>query len=372
MNIKDFGVEIWMNTHENDCKYNLSETCANPMTTDELLELSGKKDELLDEILNIKLDYGEITGSIRLKTALCSLYDNITPDNITIAHGAIGANSLALMSIVEPQDHVIAFIPTYQQHYSLPESIGADITLLRLREEYGWQPDMDEFKAALRPNTKVICINNPNNPTGSNLSESVLKEIIDTARKHDIYIFCDEAYRGLNHYGDSFGPSVADLYEKGVVTGSMSKTFALAGLRLGWIAGPSEVIADINRHRDYHIISVGKIDDLMSAIAVENCNAVLERNLHICRENIAFLDKWVSAEPHISFVKPSASTTAFLKFDLNMTSEELCLRLKQEAGVLFVPGSAFTFDDHLRIGFGNDSKTIQNGLSAFSDWLKQF
>lgn len=371
MDIKDFHVETWLNIYENDCKYNLSETFPHPLTVGGLLDLTGRRDELTNELMNISLDYGEIIGSERLRRAISELYNDVSDDRITIAHGAIGANSMVLMSIVRPGDHVVATAPSYQQLYSLPEALGADVTLLRLREENGWMLDIDELRAAVTDNTRLICLNNPNNPTGSVMSVDMMREIADIAREHGAYIFCDEAYRGLAHEGDFFTPSFIDIYDKAIVTGGVSKTFALAGLRLGWAAGPREIIDDINRHRDYHIISVGKIDELLAAIAIENRNAVLSRNVEICRENLAVIDKWIADEPHVSYVKPDFATTCFVKFDFDMSSTELCHRLREEAGVLFVPGCAFESDDHFRLGFGNPKAEIESGLAAFSEWMKK-
>lgn len=371
MDIKDFHVETWLNIYENDCKYNLSETFPHPLTVGGLLDLTGRRDELTNELMNISLDYGEIIGSERLRRAISELYDDVSDDRITIAHGAIGANSMVLMSIVRPGDHVVATAPSYQQLYSLPEALGADVTLLRLHEEDGWMLDIDELRAAVTDDTRLICLNNPNNPTGSVMPVDMMREIADIAREHDAYIFCDEAYRGLAHEGDFFTPSFIDIYDKAIVAGGVSKTFALAGLRLGWAAGPREIIDDINRHRDYHIISVGKIDELLAAIAIENRDAVLSRNVEICRENLAVIDKWIADEPHVSYVKPDFATTCFVKFDFDMSSTKLCHRLREEAGVLFVPGCAFECDDHFRLGFGNPKAEIKAGLAAFSEWMKK-
>lgn len=376
MDIKDFHVEAWLNLYENDCKYNLSETFPHPLTVGGLLDITGRRDELAEEIMNISLDYGEIVGSERLRRAISELYKNVPADRITIAHGAIGANSLVLNTIVRPGDHVVSITPSYQQLYSLPEALGADITLLKLREENGWMLDLNELREAVTDKTRVICLNNPDNPTGAVMPIEMMLEIAEIADQHGAYIFCDEAYRGLSHSGSAeddsfFAPSFIDIYDKAIVTGGMSKTFALAGLRLGWAAGPKDIIDDINRHRDYHIISVGKIDELLAAVAIENRNAVLSRNVEICRENLAVIDSWISGEKHVSYVKPEAATTCFVKFNFDMTSTELCHRLREEAGVLFVPGCAFESDDHFRLGFGNPKAEIESGLAAFSDWMKK-
>lgn len=372
MKIKDFGVEIWMGLYENDCDYNLAETCVESLTVNQLLDFTDERDEIIDEILNMKLTYGAIEGTDRLRKGICGLYKSKDIENISITHGAIGANALTIMTLVEPGDRVISVLPTYQQHYSIPESIGADVKILKLRPENNFLPDLDELRSFVNDNTKLICINNPNNPTGALMDEDFLKEIVEIAKSVDAYVLSDEAYRGLNHEGDSFSVSIADLYEKGISTGSMSKTFSLAGIRIGWVAGPKDFIKGICKQRDYHIISCGMIDDRLATIAIENKDKIINRNLKIVRKNKKVLDEWVQKEPLISYVKPKGGTTAFLKYDIDITSEELCLNLLKEKSVMLLPGSALDMEGFLRIGFANTPSIIEEGLEKFSDFLEQF
>ncbi len=164
MKIKPFGVEIWMNQYETQCAYNLAETCVESLTVAQLLDIAGKRDAILGELLPLKLTYGAIEGSERLRGNVAALYARQKAENVTITHGAIGANALVYATLVEPGDRVIAVVPTYQQHYSIPESLGADLQIHRLREENGFLPDLDAIERLLTPNTKLIAINNPNNP----------------------------------------------------------------------------------------------------------------------------------------------------------------------------------------------------------------
>ena len=375
MKIADFGVEMWLNENEENARYHLSETCAKPFQVKELLQLAAKNEnnygKYMESIAEMTLDYGYITGSQRLKEAIAGMYRTLSPENITAAHGGIGANALLLMTLIEPGDHIIAFLPTYQQLYSMPESIGAQVDLIQLKEEDGWQIDPDAVKSLICSRTKPICLNNPNNPTGTLIPEETMARIVEIAREHDLYLICDEAYRGLSYEGDYLAPSVADLYEKGVATGSMSKSFSLPGIRFGWVAGPAGLIADINRHRDYHVISIGKLDDFFACVALENREAIFERNRSFCLKNLELVKRWAASEPRFSFVEPSSSTTCFVRFDLDLDSVALCRRLHEEKGTLLVPGRFFGYDDHFRLGFGNDTPVIENGLAAFSDWLRE-
>ena len=373
MKIRDFGVEMWMNAYETRCRWNLAETCVASLSVGELLELSGRKEAVMEEFSATRLTYGDIEGSPRLRKAIAGLYRSVSPEDITVTNGAIGANALTMLTLVEPGDRVISVLPTYQQHYSIPESIGAQVGILRLREENGWLPDLDELRELVRKaggKVKLININNPNNPTGSVMGEALLREIAEIAREAGAWLLCDEVYRGLAHQlEDPYGPSVADLYEKGISTGSMSKVYSLAGLRLGWIAGNRELWEMLSRQRDYHIISVGRLDDLLAAVALESREAIARRNLAICRENAAILDAFVGSCPRLSYVKPQGGTTAFLKYDLPMESADLCRKLQEETGVMLLPGSALDVEGYLRIGYCNATPVLQAGLPLFGEWL---
>ena len=369
MKIKPFGVEIWMNEFENDCTYNLAETCVASLTIEELLEMSGKNDSVMSDLLPMKMTYGAIQGSDRLRDAICTMYAKQTRDNIVVTHGAIGANALVHETLVEPGDHVISVRPTYQQHYSIPESYGAEVDILHLRPENGFLPDLTEFAAMVRPQTKLIVLNNPNNPTGALMEAGYLDQFVDIARQSQAYVLCDEVYRGTNQTGDGFAPAMADVYEKGISVAGMSKTFSLAGLRLGWIAGPPEVLEAVSIHRDYNTISVGMLDDYFAAMALEAKDKILARSQRITRGNLAILDAWVAQEPSISYVKPKAGTTALLKYDFDMPSREFCIQLLKQTGVMFTPGSVMHMEGWLRVGYANDPGILRAGLAKVSAFL---
>ncbi len=372
MKIKDFGVEIWMNAYENSCTLNLAETCVESITVKEVLEMAGDKGEFYSSLLNLKLTYGDIEGSTGLLDAICSLYENQSHKNISVTHGAIGANGLTFLTLVERGDKVISVLPTYQQHYSIPESIEADTHILRLTPENGWLPDLEKLAEMATANTKLICINNPNNPSGSVMDKEYLLKIVEIARKCDAYLLCDEAYRGLTHTGESFTESVADLYEKGISTASMSKTFSAAGVRLGWIAGPCEFIEKVSKQRDYHVISVSGLDDKMATLILQNKDKMLKRNLEICNTNAKILKDFVDNEELIDYVPPKGGTTAFLKYNFDMKSKDLCIDLLNETGVLLLPGSALDVEGYLRIGYCNNTQIIKDGLAKFKVYLNKY
>ena len=370
MFIEPFEVEIWMNEWETRCTYNLAETCVASITINELLALSGRDEADLYEILSMKLTYGDIEGSDRLRAAISKLYANTAIADITITHGTIAANMLVHKGLVERGDHVVSIIPTYQQHYSIPRSIEANVATLSLEASDGFLPDLDRLRSMVTLETKLIALTNPNNPTGALIERPMLEAIAEVADSVGAYLLCDEVYRGTGQVGDGMVPSIVDIYHRGISTAGMSKVFSLAGLRVGWVVAPKELTEKIMIHRDYDTISVGMINDHFAAIALENASKVLARSQAITRENLAILDSWITNEPRVDWVKPRAGTTAMLKLDIPMSSREFCIDLLEKTGVMLTPGDAFDMEGYVRIGYANEREILEAGLSEMSAYLK--
>jgi aspartate/methionine/tyrosine aminotransferase len=368
MKIDTFLVEKWLNTYEHDVEINCAETCVDPFTVGEFLTLMGREN-FFQELWDTQLTYGYIPGSLDLRKGIANLYTGLGPENILVTGGAIGANFLVLYSLVEPGDTIISVFPAYQQLYSVAKSFGADVRLIRLRMEDGWLPDTDELRGLIDEKTKLVVINNPNNPTGSLIKDERLKEICEIAGEAGAYLLSDESYRGVYIDPDDTVSSVVELYENGIATGSFSKPFSLTGLRLGWIAANRSIIEECELRRDYTTISNGMIADAMAALAMENVDRIYERNREIVKTNYKILSDWVENEPLIEWVPPSASTVAFLEHKLGITSEELCLRLMREKDVLLVPGTCFEMEGFLRIGWGGETEVLKEGLSRFKEFL---
>jgi aspartate/methionine/tyrosine aminotransferase len=246
------------------------------------------------------------------------------------------------------------------------------VRVVRLREQDGYLPDVEAIRAAADERTTLIVLNNPNNPTGALIDEPLLREIVSVARDHDAWLFCDEVYRRLEHEPGTTAPSVADLYEKGVSSGSMSKSYSLAGLRTGWVAGPAEVVQRCLDVRDYTTISAGVLDDALAAVALEHMDAVLERSLAIVRGNLAVVDDWIAEEPHLRYVRPRAGTIALVSYDLDASSEEFCQGLFDFNGAFVMPGIAFGEEHAFRLGYAGASDVLRGGLAAMSDYLRTF
>ena len=370
MKIKPFAVEEWMNAWEVGAKYNIAETCVDSISMNELFELTGEdKTEFLNRLCARRLSYGDIEGLPEFRKGVCGLYKTLNIENIVPTHGASGANHHVFYSLISPGDRVVSIMPTYQQLYSIPESYGADVQILHLSKENNYLPDLEKLRRLVTPKTKMICINNPNNPTGALMSEQMLREIVEIARSADAWILCDEVYRHLSQE-DGWCPSIVDLYEKGISVSSMSKVFSLAGLRLGWIATHDmSVVKSCLSHRDYNLVSCGVFDEMLAAAALKHRDKLLERSRKIVRENLQILDDWVSSEPHVSYVKPKAGTTALVYYDLYISSYEFCEEMYKKTGAFVTPGDCFEVPHSMRIGYAYGKQDLIDGLKAISEYI---
>lgn len=369
MKVDEFLVERWMNQYEHDVKYNLAETCVDPFTLAEFLDFVGRPD-FFEEFQHKQLTYGYIEGNPLLREGIADLYADVNPKNVLVTGGAIEANFNSFYSLVEPGDTVICVAPTYQQLFSVPKGFGANIKILDLKPENRWLPDLEQLKEHVDNKTKMIVLNNPNNPCGSLIDEPTLRAICDLAEDVSAYVHSDEAYRGLYIDSKSKVPSVVDIYDKGIAVGSFSKPFSLTGLRLGWITANEETVYQFMLRRDYTTISKSMLDEALAAEAMPHIEKILERNNKIVRENWKMLDDWISKEPLLDWIRPTAGSVAFIEHHIDMKASELCLKLIKEKSTFLVPGDCFNHPQYIRIGYGNNKKLLSDGLEQVSDYLE--
>ena len=364
MKLPRFGVEEWLNSHEREAVYDIAGVSIEALTLQELFELIRESEtSFYQELLAKKLNYGWIEGSPEFKKAVSQLYESVTENQILQTNGATGANMLVLYGLIEPGDHVISLYPTYQQLYDIPKSLGADVDLWQVREENKWLPDLAELRQLIRSNTKMICINNANNPTGAVMDDDYLRELVAIARSCGAYILADEVYRPFT---DTKVSSIIDLYEKGISVNSLSKTFSLPGIRVGWVAACDEVTDILSDYRDYTMICAGVFDDMVASLALKHKDVILERNRKIIRQNLEILDKWIKKEKKASYIRPAEVPTSFVKLKVDCPIEEFCLTLLKDYGVLLVPGNRFDREGYVRLGYSCKKETLEKGLELLS------
>ena len=368
MEIKPFKVEEWMNEYEKEAVYDIAGTCVKNFSLSELFSFCGVDErDFMHNLSQKTLTYLNISGSDEYKNGICSLYKTLKPENVLSTVGAAGANHLVFYSLIEPGDEVVSVVPTYQQLYSIPESFGAMVKILRLRPENDFLPDLEEFAALVTPKTRLICLNNPNNPTGALIDDDLLKKISNIAEKNDAYVLCDEVYRGLEE--NSVSSSIVDIYEKGISTGSMSKTFSLAGVRAGWVATKDKkALASLFSHREYSLICCSVLDEAISALALENAGKIINRNKKILAENREILNNWLSAQNNYYCCAPKAGTTALLYYKKDVSSKVFCDRLSKQKGVFTTPGFCFELENCFRIGYGCEKSLLKRGLELLNEF----
>jgi len=276
--------------------------------------------------------------------------------------------------------------PTYQQLYTVPESLGAEVSLWKLRKGKKYIPDVEDLKKLVKPNTKMIIINNPNNPTGATTPKSVLQALVDFARDRDIIILSDEVYRPLFHgispVSGEFPPSLISMgYSKTIITGSMSKAYSLAGIRIGWIASRDRtIIEQIASARHYTTISVSQLDDQVAtyALSASVLHALLGRNIKLAKTNVELLEAFVDENSEFcSWVKPTGGTTAFIRFEEDgqaVDDVEFCVDVIKKTKVMIVPGSKCfgkEFRGFVRIGFVCETDVLKEGLERLGVYVKE-
>ncbi len=363
-----------MTAWETKTPYDIAESGIFPMTVRELLDFepAAERERILARLLDLRLGYSEAPGTFELRSAIAATYRDTRPEEILVTTGAIEANFLLFNVLLEPGDHVVAVHPAYQQLYSVPRAIGCDVALWELRPEKGFRFDLDELERLVTPRTRLIVINTPHNPTGAMLSAEDLRRIDRLACSVGARVLCDEAYRWLEiPGGEPLAPPLRNLGGVGISVGTLSKPFGLPGLRIGWIAGPVDLVARCWAVRDYVSLSPGKLNDALAVLALKHRERIVERTQAIVARNLEAAGAWVAEHAGVvSWKPPRGGLLALLRYELDMTSLDLANHLAEKYGVMLAPGSAFGIENHLRIGIGQEPETFAEGLRRTAACLK--
>ena len=318
------------------------------------------------------IDYGFTKGSESLRKKVSNLYNNIDPEQILITTGTAEANLLVLLSLIEPGSEVVVIGPTYMQCVNFSLSMGAKIRFCILREEEEYRFNPDELKRQVSKQTDLIICVNPNNPTGSILSENDMKTICQIAESIDAWILCDGALRGLEIEG-VFASSPISYYEKGIATGSLSK-LGLSGIRIGWIVAKKEFVDECWSYKDYTTLSHSGIGEYFAEIALQKANfsRFLKRSRDIIMSHSKILAEWINQNRKwVSWVPSRAGHTAFLNYRLDLSTQDFCERLLNEEGVLVSPGDFFKTPNHLRLRYSASEEDLREGLKRLGVFIER-
>jgi len=369
-----FELEQWMNKHELNVKYDIAESGIAPLSIKELLDYENNA-TAINTITNLPIGYNDSRGAISLREEIAKTYSACGSENILITIGAIEANYLIFQVLLNRGDHVIAQYPSYQQLYTVPETMGCDVSYWRCSDDNGFKFDLDQLKTLIRPDTKLIIINTPHNPTGAILTKQEMIEVYKMAEAVGSFVLSDEAYRWLHVPGSAyeFEPGF-NLGPAAISTGTMSKPFGLAGLRIGWIAAQPDLIEKCRSMRHYVSLCPGRIDDTLAVIAFRNKDKIFKRNEQIITENLSALKEWVDRSEILSYHLPAAGLLCMLRYNLDLPSIQLSDRLAEQYSVLLAPGSVVGLEGYFRLGFGQHPHIFKKGIEiadkCFSDLLK--
>jgi aspartate/methionine/tyrosine aminotransferase len=368
MRIPKFQLEEFWKKYEFVAPYNLSPSDMESWSQKEIVALADPETRSLWE--NLHLGYTESPGLPLLRAEIAKLYTSIKQQQILTTAGAEDGIFCTLHALLSPNDHVIVITPCYQSLQTIPEMIGADVTNITLHPERNWQLDIRDLQAVFRPNTKMIILNCPHNPTGMLLKREVFQKMISLAKASGAYIVVDEVYRYLELDESKRLPAIADAYEKGVSLNVMTKSFGLAGLRIGWVAcQDEEMVQKIGSFKLYTSICNSAPSEILAVMALRAKDIILKRNRSILLHNVEILDAFFKKNASlVRWSRPESGSVAFVELILPIPIEQFQKQLVEKEGVLILPGTLFNVSGNFfRIGFGR--KNMADVLQRFERFL---
>ena len=352
MKIAPFTIEQYFARYEFTTPYLLCASDCETITVAELLALAGRD---LTELGPLRLGYTESQGNLAFRTAVSRLYPAIHPDTIVELGAPEEGIYLAMRALLEPGDHVIALTPAYDSLINLAEHISGHVSKWWLQATPdGWQLDLAELERLITPETRLIIVNFPHNPTGFLPTQAEFEAIMTLARQHNIWLFCDEMYRGLELQAEDQLPSAAELYDRAVVLSGLSKTYGLPGLRTGWlIVQDSTLREELINWKHYTTICPAAPSEFLATAALSVANQLRDRNRRLIQQNLAAADAFFARWPDL-FIwrRPLAGSVALVELK-QISATEYCHHLAQTAGILLLPSSCLGYgDSHVRLGVG--------------------
>lgn len=365
MELTEFTLERIQSLYENTVEYNLSDSGVHPYTLRELLSEQEQQ-----ALLDVELGYGWTNGEESLRETIASWYQDRGKDHVIVTNGSAEANFIMVMSLLDPGDDLIVFVPNYLQIWGWAKGLGINVKEVALREELDWQPDLNDLESVLTDRTKMITICHPNNPTGSVLSTDAMQDLVAFAQRHSLWLHADEVYKGSELNGLE-PPSFVDLYDKAIITSGLSKAMALPGLRVGWLVGPEDAIYAAWQRKDYTSITTSAVSEYVAELVLQpdRRRAILTRSKDILNHNVAMLGRWLQKQSQCySCVLPRAGGMAFLKYTMDVNSTELVHAIREERSIMLVPGDAYGLDHYLRLGVGAPSDHVAAGLEQLAEF----
>ncbi len=365
MRMEPFRLERYFAKYEFEVPYLLGASDCESITIGDLLKMeAGSENEFLD----LRLAYTESEGHPLLRAQIANLYQDIAPHEILVHSGAEEAIFNLMNAQLSPNDHMIVHYPCYQSLMEVAQSIGCEVTFWKARERDYWALDLDELKKCLRPNTKLVVVNLPHNPTGYLMPHQEFSQLVNLSQAHGFIIFSDEVYRLLEYETRDRLAAICELDDRSISLGVMSKSFGLAGLRIGWIATRNRrLYQKLAAYKDYTTICNSAPSEFLSLLALKNKGHLLKRNLGIVKSNLTLANSFFKRYAELfSWIPPKAGPIAFPGLRQG-NIENFCHQLVSQAGVLLIPGTLYDASStHFRIGLGRANfKTCIHKLEQY-------
>lgn len=360
MKIPLFEMERMQSTWENVVEMDLSESGVRPVTLRELADMGLD----LDAVLDTPLGYSQSNGTVALRETLAQQYPGATPDHIEVTNGTSEANYLLALSLLRDGDEIAFEVPNYMQLFGVPKSLGAKVNCFRLQIDRDWEPDWDEFERAVNPRTRLVYVSNPNNPSGSVLSEGAMRRIVARCEEVGAYLLADEVYLGAEIHAPRTR-SFWGMSDRVIVASGLSKAYGIPGVRIGWLVGPKDVIAECWTQHDYLTIGPNKISDMVARLAVQPAarEKLYARTRAILQNNLPLMRAWVDGfAGFLTFREPVAGALCLMRYNSPTPSYALCERIREKQSVLIVPGIHLGLEGFLRIWLGGKPDFLTEGL----------
>lgn len=369
-----FKLERFFSKYEFSAPYILCSSDVEPFLIHELLglEADSLKAGATGQLPLLKLGYTETQGSKILREEISKLYKDIKPEN-TLVHSGAEEGIFILMNVfLKEGDHVIVQFPGYQSLCEVAKGIGCEVTKWIVKGGDNWDLDLDFLEMNIKKNTRAIIVNFPHNPTGCIMTKDKFEKVVNITREKNIYLISDDVYRFLEYKDEYRLPSICEVYENGITISSMSKAFALPGLRLGWtVTRNQEVINKMQILKDYTTICISAPSEFLGLVALRNKGKIFKRNLDVILDNLKIFDNFLNKFSNLfSYIPPMGGTMAFPKLKLDLDVEKFCIDLIEKKGVFLLPSTVYDYGNkHFRVGLGR--KNVKECLEKFDEFLSE-
>jgi aspartate/methionine/tyrosine aminotransferase len=349
--IRPFAIERFYERWEFRAELMLSSSDCESRTVEELLALEP---DARERLLAMRLGYTEVPGSGELRAAVADGYERTGAENVLTLAAAEEGIFLVYHALLEPGDHVVVEAPCYGSAIEVACSAGARVSLWRRHYEDGWAHDLGELERLLGEDTRLIYINSPHNPTGTQMPHATFARVLELARERSAVLFSDEVYRGLEHDPADRLPAACDAYERAISLGTVSKAHGLPGLRIGWLASRDpDLLARVRELKLYTTICSSAPSELLVALALRHAKGLIERNRAIVLRNLPLLDDFITRRKEtFEWARPNAGPIGFARMSGEPDVERWCEQTAERSGVLVLPGSVYEEPRHVRFGFG--------------------